>query len=98
MPARRFFVYILASHTRVLYIGMTGQLSRRLTQHRANVPGSFTSRYRVHNLVYCEVFADVASAISRERAVKKWRREKKVALVHSQNPEWKDLAAEWRLD
>jgi len=98
MPARRFFVYILASHTRVLYVGMTSQLARRLTQHRTNMPGSFTSRYRVHRLVYCEVFADVASAINREREVKKWRREKKVALIRSLNPDWKDLAAEWRLD
>lgn len=77
---------------------MTSQLARRLTQHRTNVPGSFTSRYRVHKLVYCEVIADVGSAISRERELKKWRREKKVALIRSQNPDWMDLATEWRLD
>lgn len=98
MPDRTFFVYILASHTRVLYIGMTSRLAQRLMQHRSNVPSSFTSRYRVHRLVHCEVFAEATLAIRRERELKKWRREKKIALIREQNPLWKDLATEWRLE
>lgn len=97
MSTRQFFVYILASCTGVLYIGVTSQLARRLAQHRAKVPGSFTARYNVHRLVYCDVFPEAALAIRREREIKKWRREKKVALIRAQNPGWKDLAAEWPL-
>lgn len=98
MSSRQFFVYILASCTGVLYVGVTSQLAGRLARHRAKVPGSFTARYNVHRLVYCDVFPEAALAIRREREIKKWRREKKVALIRAQNPEWKDLAAEWRLD
>lgn len=98
MSTRRFFVYILASCTGVLYVGMTSQLTRRLAQHRAKLPGSFTARYNVHRLVYCEVFPEAALAVRREREIKKWRREKKVALIRAGNPGWKDLASRWRLD
>lgn len=98
MSERRYFIYILASHTRVLYVGMTSRISARLAQHRANLSGSFTARYRVHRLVYCEVLSDASLAVRREREIKAWRREKKLALIRSQNPDWKDLVEEWVLD
>ncbi len=78
MP-RPGYVYILASWTRVLYIGVTSNLTQRMSQHAAAVPGSFTARYRVHRLVYVEEFDDIVAAIAREHQLKGWRRDKKSA-------------------
>ena len=87
------YVYILASIQRVLYIGVTAHLGRRLAEHRSNLyPNSFTSQYRVYRLVYVEEYADVRQAITREKQLKGWRRAKKVRLIESQNPNWDDLA------
>ncbi|MDM3870550.1 GIY-YIG nuclease family protein [Porticoccus sp. W117] len=87
-----FFVYILTNHfNRVLYTGITNNLERRLYEHRSgSVPG-FTSQYRCHKLVYFEETPSVRSAIEREKQIKSWRRAKKVALIESQNPAWKEL-------
>ena|SRR6266852_2059588 len=87
-------VYILASRSRVLYTGVTGNLRFRLMQHREGAVPGFTSRYRIHRLVHFEVFRDVRVAIAREKEIKGWRRAKKVALIESRNPTWRDLAAE----
>ena len=67
----------------------------RILRHRAGEGGAFTRKYRIHRLVYYEVFHSVAAAIARETEIKKWRREKKVALIVQKNPTWEDLAAEW---
>ena len=92
---RRYFVYILASRSRNLYTGMTSGLVRRVREHReGRVPG-FTSRYRIHRLVYVESFRDVHEAIGREKEIKSWRRELRVRLIDGQNPTWRDLAEEW---
>jgi putative endonuclease len=92
---RRYFVYILASRSRNLYTGMTSRLTGRIREHReGRVPG-FTSRYRIHRLVYVESFRDVHEAIGREKEIKSWRRELRVKLIEGQNPTWKDLAKEW---
>jgi putative endonuclease len=95
MPERCYYVYIMASKSRVIYVGMTGFLMARVLRHRAGEGGMFTRRYRVHRLVYCEAFKNVGNAIARETEIKKWRREKKVALVEKANPTWEDLAAGW---
>ncbi|HEX6199783.1 MAG TPA: GIY-YIG nuclease family protein [Thermoanaerobaculia bacterium] len=88
---RRFFwVYILASRSRTLYVGVTGNLDRRLEAHKGGW-SAFTSHYRVNRLVHFEVFEWVWEAIAREKQIKRWRREKKVALVTRFNPEWRDL-------
>lgn len=88
---RNYAVYILASRSRVLYVGVTNDLVRRVWEHRnASVPG-FTQRYRVHRLVYFEHTTDVLAAIAREKQIKGWRRDKKVALIESSNAEWRDL-------
>jgi len=86
-----YFVYILASHTRVLYVGVTNSLVRRVGEHRAGKGGVFTRRYRVHRLVYYESFQYIANAINRERELKGWLRSRKVELVTSLNPQWRDL-------
>ena len=92
---RRYYVYIMASKSRVLYVGMTGFLMARVLRHKAGEGGAFTRKYRVHRLVYYHYFENVGAAITRETEIKKWRREKKVALIHEENPTWEDLAAGW---
>ena len=93
--AHAYFVYILASRSRVLYVGVTGNLLLRMHQHRTHaVPGS-AARYRVTRLVDCEQTSDIASAIGREKQIKGWLRCRKIALIESENPRWDDLAADW---
>jgi putative endonuclease len=91
MRSHCFWVYILSSRFRTLYIGVTNDLERRVAEHRARLPGSFTARYRIDRLVYLEEYRDIRDAISREKQLKGWRRERKIALIESQNPEWSDL-------
>ncbi len=88
-----YYVYILASLRRVLYIGITGDLEKRLAYHRSmQNEMAFTSRYGVHRLVHVEEFTDVNQAIAREKQLKGWRREKKMRLIQDNNPHWIDLA------
>jgi putative endonuclease len=89
----QYYVYILASLSRTLYVGMTNDLARRLYEHRNQpAPRSFSSRYRAHRLVYFEVAASAYAAITREKQIKGWLREKKVELIERENPGWEDLA------
>ena len=92
---KQYHVYIMASIKGVLYVGVTGFLVSRVLQHKSGQADGFTRRYRVHKLVYYETFQYVNNAIARETEIKKWRREKKVALIDAQNPKWMDLAADW---
>jgi putative endonuclease len=89
---RTYFVYILASRTRALYVGVTNDLERRIWQHRAGEGSEHASRYRKVKLVWCEQFSSVNDAIANEKRIKSWRREKKIRLIESKNPEWRDLA------
>ncbi len=91
-----YYVYILASKSRTLYFGVTNDLKARIRQHRDGTYGGFSSEYRIHRLVYYESFAWVQDAISREKQLKRWRREKKVWLIERDNPTWEDLSADWR--
>jgi putative endonuclease len=86
-----YHVYILSRWTRTLYVGVTGNLTRRISQHREGKHG-FTSRYRITRLVYVETTTDVMAAIAREKQIKSWRRARKMDLIQSMNPEWADLA------
>ena len=90
---REYFVYILASRSRVLYVGVTNDLSRRLRQHRERRASAFTRKYRVHSLVYAERYRYVTDAIRREKQIKGWQRERKVELIEAANPSWRDLPA-----
>jgi len=95
MKAHCYSVYIVASKSRVLYIGMTSDLSRRVYEHKNGLVKGFTKQYRCHRLVYYESFDDVNKAIDREKQLKRWNRTKKVWLIGRRNPTWEDLAAEW---
>ena len=88
-----FWVYITTNdHNAVLYIGMTNDLARRITEHRTGEIPSFTADYRCRKLIYYENCTDVQDAITREKQLKKWSRAKKVALIATMNPRWNDLA------
>ncbi len=89
-----YYVYILASRSRTLYIGVTNNLLHRIAQHRAGKSGAFTTRYKTHRLVYFERFQYVNNAIAREKYMKHFTREEKIALIESNNPTWEDLAAD----
>ena len=92
---RQYYVYVLTNSTRRLYVGVTGDLEGRMYAHRNMLVSGFASRYNLKWLAYYEVASDVWSAIAREKQIKRWRREKKLALVEWMNPEWKDLSLEW---
>lgn len=93
---KTYFVYITASISRVLYIGMTGDLPDRISQHKSGKYGSvFTRKYNVNRLVYFEEHARVYDAIAREKQIKRWSRRKKVRLIEEVNPKWRDLSREW---
>ena len=91
---RSYYVYILASHSRRLYVGVTSDLVRRLHEHRLERTG-FTARYRVHRLVYFAEYSDPMNAIEREKEVKSWVRGKKIRLIERENPAWLDLSSGW---
>lgn len=88
-------MYILTNSVRTLYIGMTNNLARRINEHKQKLVPGFSKRYNLTWLAYYEETPDVRSAIEREKQIKGWRRSKKVALIESLNPEWRDLASEW---
>ena len=91
-----FWVYIMASRSLQLYIGMTNSLRRRVDEHKAHLPGSYTARYNIDRLVYYEHFQYVHNAIAREKELKDWNRAKKLALIEEHNPTWIDLSEAWR--
>ena len=91
-----YFVYILSNwNDSVLYIGVTGNLPRRLYEHRNHLVDGFSSKYNTEKLVYFEETNDVYGAIAREKQLKGWTRKKKNDLIMKVNPEWKDLSANW---
>ncbi len=92
---KTFCVYIMSNRTRTLYIGVTSDLRRRVYEHKSRRTPGFTSRYAMDRLVYVEPANDALSAIEREKQLKRWRRSKKVALIESVNPEWRDLTIDW---
>jgi putative endonuclease len=93
--SRRYFVYILASRYKgTFYVGVTNDLSRRVGEHKGGFVPGFTRDYRVTILVYYEEYGSVLEARARERVLKRWRREWKIKLIESVNPEWRDLTAD----
>ncbi len=88
-----YFVYLLTNwNNKVMYVGMTNDLVRRVYEHKTKAVKGFTEKYNVNKLVYFEETSDVNAAINREKQIKKWRREKKDELVVQANPEWRDLS------
>src|SRR5664279_114413 len=93
-----FFVYILASKPNgTLYVGVTNNLVRRLTVHKARLVPGFTRQYAIDQLVYFEAFDSILEARAREHSLKRWRRAWKVALIEELNPDWRDLTSELNL-
>jgi putative endonuclease len=86
-----WFVYILSSLNGTLYVGMTDNLLRRMGEHRQGLIEGFTKKYEVNRLMYYETFQDPQKAAFREKQLKKYRREKKIALFTASNPDWRDL-------
>lgn len=87
-----FYIYAMTNiRNNVLYIGVTNDLKRRVFEHKNELVEGFTKRYNIHKLVYYEIYADAYTAISREKQLKRWKREKKNALINSKNPSWEDL-------
>ncbi|HWR15275.1 MAG TPA: GIY-YIG nuclease family protein [Terriglobales bacterium] len=96
MPrAYLFFVYIMVSSSGTLYVGVSNNVYARSKQHKQGIGSVFTRRYDVDRLVYYEEHNYILNAIARETEVKKWRREKKVALIESINPSWRDLSKDF---
>ena len=92
----RYFVYLLTNrNNKVMYVGVTNNLERRMYEHKKKMIQGFTEKYNVNKLVYFEETSDVLAAIEREKKIKKWRREKKNNLVVTVNPEWRDLSDGW---
>jgi putative endonuclease len=91
---RTYCVYIMASASGVLYVGVTNNLEHRASQHRSKVASGFTARYNVRKLVHYELYGDIRLAIAREKQIKGWLRKRKIALIESLNPSWNDLMIE----
>ena len=92
----QYYVYILTNKSnRVLYIGVTNNLQRRVYEHKEKLIEGFTSKYNVNKLVYYENTVDIKVAIEREKTLKKWARKKKEWLIEQYNPDWRDLSLDF---
>jgi putative endonuclease len=92
---KEYYVYIMTNKSRTLYTGVTNDLIRRVYEHKNKLIKGFTSRYNIQYLVYYESTSNVYAALEREKQIKGWLRKKKIALIDSMNPAWKDLSEEW---
>jgi putative endonuclease len=90
-----YYVYIMTNRSKALYTGVTGNLEQRVFEHKQCIKGEFAARYKIDRLVYFERFGDIHAAIAREKQIKGLTRIKKMALIVSMNPEWKDLSEAW---
>lgn len=90
-----YFTYMIASRSRTLYVGVTGNLHKRVFQHKRKFYEGFSATYHCDRLVWFERFVDVGNAIAREKQLKGWRRAKKIAMIMQSNPTWEDLSADW---
>lgn len=93
-----YYVYILASRHKRLYIGVSNDVERRVWEHKTGETAGFTARYHIHKLVYYEDYQDVWDAIAHEKQLKGWLRRRKVELIEEHNPEWDDLSEVWYAD
>jgi putative endonuclease len=91
----QYYVYIMTGRSDTLYAGVTNNLERRVYEHKHGLVEGFTKKYNLTMLVYYEATDDIRSAISREKQIKGWVRSKKIALIESMNPQWRDLSEDW---
>ena len=90
---RTYYVYVLASISRTIYVGVTNDLERRVAKHGEGLTSGFTAKYHVKRLIYFEAFGEIEAAVAREKQLKGWRRAKKIKLIESLNPNWNDLGS-----
>ena len=95
MRDQTYYVYIVSTLSRTLYPGVTNDLQRRIFEHNERRPGSFTARYNVNRLVYYEELRNINEAITREKELKRLTRRRKIELIDSINPDWRDLSLDW---
>jgi putative endonuclease len=95
MKSYSYYVYIMASRSRTLYAGVTNNLERRVSEHKLKLNPGFTSLYHIDRLVFHENHGNIRTAIQREKQIKGWTRAKKLALIQSINPGWRDLSEGW---
>ena len=88
---KQYYIYIMTNNSKTLYIGVTSNLRNRIWQHKNKTVEGFTKKYNITKLIYFEQTENVRSAIEREKQLKGWVRKKKISLIESKNPEWKDL-------
>lgn len=88
----QYYVYIMTNKSRTLYTGVTNDLARRVYEHKQKLLPGFTSKYNITKLVYFEATEDVYAALNREKQIKGWLRDRKIALIEAANPDWKDLS------
>ena len=91
-----YYIYILSSFKKAIYIGVTRSLEKRLFQHKASLVKGFTARYKINRLVYYEYCNNANDAIAREKELKGWLRSKKITLIEQGNPNWLDLSEDWQ--
>ncbi|NQU83337.1 MAG: GIY-YIG nuclease family protein [Parcubacteria group bacterium] len=96
MQQHNYYVYILSSNSGTLYIGVTNDIERRVSEHKQGLIKGFTKKYNCKKLVYYEDYTDIKQAITREKQLKKWSRNKKQNLIKTLNPTWKDFSLEWK--
>ncbi len=94
MP-KTYYVYIMSNKSKTLYTGVTDDLERRVYEHKNKLKEGFTKRYNITRLVYFDETDDIGIAIGREKEIKGWLRRKKIDLICSMNPDWKDLSEGW---
>ena len=92
---RFYYVYLMTNRSKTLYAGVTNNMERRALEHEQSIKGGFCARYKIDRLVYFDRFDDIRSAIDREKRIKGWLRIKKITLIVSMNPGWKDLSEGW---
>ena len=96
MTDRTYYVYLLTNwNNKVIYVGITNDLERRIYEHKEKFVKGFTEKYNVNKLVYYEQTPDINAALNREKEIKKWHREKKNRLVVNTNPLWRDLSEDF---
>ncbi len=91
---KRYYAYIMTNQSGTLYTGVTNNVTRRIYEHKQGVASHFTAKYRITRLLYVEETQDIHAALAREKQIKGWTRAKKLALIKSSNPHWKDLSAD----
>lgn len=90
-----YYVYMMTNRSKTLYTGVTNDLYRRVYEHKQKLIPGFTQKYNINRLVYYQATSDVREAIAREKQIKGWLRAKKITLIESVNPQWRDLSVDW---